>query len=76
MNLPCRIPCVLLQKSLRFTIHVLTKAIILLRMALSYKEDPLYPFVICIVYQDPDDFELMDFMIHWVILVDDEKAPE
>lgn len=45
-------------------------------MALSYKEDTLYPFIIRVVYQEPDDFELMDFTIHWVILVDNEKATQ
>lgn len=55
---------------------MLTKVIILLRMALSYKEDTLYPFIIPVVYQEPDDFKLMDFTIHWVILVDNEKAPQ
>lgn len=44
-------------------------------MVLSYKEDTLYPFIICVVYQEPEDFELMDFMIHWVILVDKQESP-
>lgn len=57
-------------------LHMLTKVIVLLRMALSYKGETLYPFIICVVYQETDDFKLMDFMIHWVILVDNKKAPQ
>lgn len=57
-------------------LHILTKIIILLRMTLSYEEDTLYPLLICVVYQEPDDFELMDCMIHWVVLVDNAKAPQ